>query len=144
MDYFEIAKSLEEKLAGILAERNLLHTFDHRHHPMTLTVTQNQAPDAQMEIFIGTDGPMSSQDSKLCFVFHLDALEIQTSNRLVIDDKMMGKIKGLAKKIEKAYKDAYFAFTINKLSFLVAQPDEKADADDAEAFEGFYDDEADE
>lgn len=142
MDYFEIAKSLEEKLAGILAERNLLHTFDHRHHPMTLTVTQNQAPDAQMEIFIGTDGPMSSQDSKLCFVFHLDALEIQTSNRLVIDDKMMGKIKGLAKKIEKAYKDAYFAYTINMIRDE-PQPDEETE-DDAEAFDGFYDDEADE
>lgn len=143
MDYFEIAKSLEEKLAGILAEWNLLHTFDHRHHPMTLTVTQNQAPDAQMEIFIGTDGPMSSQDSKLCFVFHLDALEIQTSNRLVIDDKMMGKIKGLAKKIEKAYKDAYFAYTINMIRDE-PQTEEEADADDAEAFDGFFDDEADE
>ena len=142
MDYFEIAKALEEKLAGVLAERNLLHTFDHRHHPMTLTVTQNQSPDAQMEIFIGTDGPMSSQDSKLCFVFHLDALEIQTSNRLVIDDKMRGKIKGLAKKIEKAYKDAYFAYTIN-MSHDEPQLDEEAE-DDAEAFDGFYDDEADE
>ena len=142
MDYFEIAKSLEEKLAGILAERNLLHTFDHRHHPMTLTVTQNQTPDAQMEIFIGTDGPLSSQDSKLCFVFHLDALEIQTSNRLVIDDKMMGKIKGLAKKIEKAYKDAYFAYTIN-MRHGEPEPDEEAE-DDAETFDGFFDDEAEE
>lgn len=143
MDYFEIAKSLEEKLAGVLAERNLLHTFDHRHHPMTLTVTQNQTPDAQMELFIGTDGPMSSQDSKLCFVFHLDALEIQTSNRLVIDDKMMGKIKGLAKKIEKSYKDAYFASTVHL--WQAAQERSEADVDDdTEAFDGFFDDEAEE
>lgn len=142
MDYYINARTYEDKLAKLLAENNLLHTLDHRHHPMTLTITQNQAPDAQMEIWATADGHTSSQDSVLRFIFGLDGMEIQTNSRFMMTDALMGKIKGLAKKIEKAYKDAYFASTVNHMQdYLddIRREDREADAA-MEDFDGFYDD----
>lgn len=142
MDFYINARSHEDKLAKLLAENNLLHTLDHHHHPMTLTITQNQAPDAQMEIWATADGHTSSQDSVLRFIFTLDGMEIQTNSRFMMSDALMGKIKGLAKKIEKAYKDAYFASTVTILPAMTHRADAAVTEDedvDAGDFVGFYD-----
>ena len=142
-DYFITVRSLENKLAELLAEKNLLHVTDHSRYPITLTVTQNQAPDAQMEIWATTDGSTSSRDSVLRFIFHLDDLEIQTSQRFVISDSLMNKIKGLAKKIHAAYVHAYFASTISTIRHIAdaaVTEDEDVDAGD---FAGFYEDSED-
>lgn len=144
-DYFTGVKTIEDKLAKVLAEENLLHVTDKSRYPITLTVTQNQAPDAQMEIWNTADGSTSSQDSVLRFIFYLDGMEIQTLNRLVLPDTLMTKIKGLAKKIHAAYVHAYFAATVEQMqSFLrdVRREDLEADAA-SEDFDGFYDDDDD-
>ena len=143
MNYFVIAKELEEKLADILADRKLLHTLDTKHYPITLTITQNQTPDAQMELLCMNDGSRSSQDSILRFVFDLEGLDVHTHNRFVVDDAFMTKIKGMAKKIHYAYLQAYFADTIELVNSGLLRTDEptNVEPDDAEAFEGFYDDE---
>lgn len=145
-DYFTGVRTLEDKLAELLAEKNLLHTTKTSSYPITLTVTQNQAEDAQMAIWASADGSTSSQDSVLRFIFNLDGMEIQTNSRLVMSDTLMGKIKGLAKKIHAAYVHAYFASTVDQMqSFLsgIRREDMQADAA-SEDFDGFYDDAEDE
>ena len=140
-DYFNGVRVLEDKLAEMLAEKNLLHVMDKTKYPITLTVTQNQAPDAQMEIFDTTDGSLSSKDSVLRFVFHLDGIEIQTNSRLVITDQLMNKIKGQAKKIHAAYVHAFFASTIGMVRPAeTAEDTDDYDEDEADDFDGFYDD----
>lgn len=140
MDYFITTRSLEDKLAEMLAEKNLLHVMDKSRYPITLTVTQNQAPDAQMAIFDTTDGRMSSSDSVLRFIFNLDGIEINTNSRLVIDDKFMNKIKNQAKKIHAAFVHAWFATNISALRLNMPDFAEERDAEDAGSFDGFYDD----
>ena len=144
-DYFIGVRALEDKLAEVLAEKNLLHVTDHSKYPITLTVTQNQSSDAQMEIWANADGSTSSQDSVLRFIFNLDGIEIQTNSRLVISDALMSKIKRLAKKIHEAYVHAYFANTISMLrndkTDDAADEEEVEDgAEDTAVFDDFYGD----
>lgn len=144
-DYFIGVRALEDKLAEVLAEKNLLHVTDHSKFPITLTVTQNQASDAQMEIWANADGSTSSQDSVLRFIFNLDGIEIQTSSRLVISDAFMNKIKGLAKKIHAAYVHAYFASTVSilrtaKNENAVDDEDVEDGAEETAVFDDFYSD----
>lgn len=134
MNYFAIANELEDKLAEMLGEKNLLHVMDKSKYPITLTITQNQAPDAQMELFQTTDGSRSSQDSVLRLVFHLDRLEIQTNSRLVIDEKLMNKIKNQAKKIHAAHVHAYFANMVSLMRSAEAETEEEDDS----TFDDFY------
>ena len=141
-DYFVGVRALEDKLTETLAEKNLLYVLDHSRYPITLTVTQNQTADAQMEIWANANGSTSAQDSALRFIFHLEGLEINTSSRFVISDAFMNKIKGLAKKIHAAYVHAYFAGTVDQMkSYMtgIRREDMEADAAD-EKFGGFYDD----
>lgn len=144
-DYFIGVRALEDKLAELLAEKNLLHVTDKSRYPITLTVTQNQAADAQMEIWANADGHTSSQDSVLRFIFNLDGMEIQTNSRLVMSDTLMSKIKGLAKKIHAAYVHAYFASTVDQMqAFRTDIRREDMEADVAtEDFDGFYNDDDD-
>jgi hypothetical protein len=86
----------------------MVYTFKTSEYPITLTVSRNASPSAQMAFFSMNDGA-SSADAKLQFIFKLDALEIRTDNRLVIPDTLMTKIKGQAKKIHHAFLEGYFA-----------------------------------
>lgn len=155
MDFYSNVRSLETKLADALVEHNLLHKLKTERYPITLTVTQNQTPEAQMELFSTNDGSISSSDAVLQFTFKLDALEIRTDNRFVISDALMNKVKGLAKKIYAAYTAAYFAEQRNPEKLKLYGDTEATDADadlDTEedtggtAFEGFLigDEEAEE
>lgn len=137
-NYYTSANALEDKLAEILAEKNLLHVMDKSRYPITLTVTQNQSPEAQMELFYTTDGSMSSRDSILRLVFDIDGLEIQTNNRLVIDEKFMNKIKNQAKKIHAAYVHAFFASTISSLRTVKEEKKVENETADNSQFAGFY------
>lgn len=144
MDIYANVNKLGDKLAETLAEHNLLHTFDTNKYPITLTVRQNQAPDAQMALYSTTDGNISSQDAVLRLIFKLDKLEIQTDNRLVISDDLMNKIKNTGKKMRDAYCQAYFAERRNPDHMkLYGDPDaveaDYEDDEEDEAFAGFYD-----
>ena len=113
MDYFANVRTLEDKLAATLDNNGLLHNMNRNKYPITVTITQNKAPDAQLEMFAATDGGISSRDSVLRFIFKLEGLEIQTSDRLVISDALMNKVKNQVKKVHAAYVHAYFAATAN-------------------------------
>lgn len=149
MDFYSNVRALETKLADALVEHNLLHKLKTESYPITMTVTQNQTPAAQMELYSTTDGSVSSNDAVLKFTFKLDTLEIRTDNRFVISDALMNKIKGLAKKIYAAYTAAYFAEQRNPEKLKLYGDTEATDADadldtedefEGAAFEGFLDD----
>lgn len=139
-NYYTGVRILEDKLAEVLAENSLLHVMDKNKYPITLTVTQNQAPDVQMALYDTTDASMSSQDSVLRFIFKLEGLEIQTNSRLVIDEKLMNKIKGHAKKIHAAYVHAFFATNISSFR---TNADDDLEADEDEDLDDELDDDED-
>ena len=165
MDFYTNVKEIESKMGKKLAKNNLLYEFQTKRYPITLTIKQDRSPDAQMEIFDTTDGAVSSCDAVLRFIFKLDRLEVQTDSRLVIDDDLLGKIKGFAKKLHAAHTAAYYAERRNPEALrLYGDPDgfttentgkdapeeptedvaEEDAAEDTEGdFSGFYD-EADE
>lgn len=134
---------LENKLAETLAENHLVHTFRTRSYPVVLIISQDVSPEAQIAIFEDADSSISSRDAKLRLIFELDGLKIQTDSRLVISDALMNKIKGLAKKLNSAYKEAFFADRIG-MTESVSTPVEPADDGDGEddassEFDGFFD-----
>lgn len=134
---------LENKLAETLAENHLVHTFRTRSYPVVLIISQDVSPEAQIAIFEDADSSISSRDAKLRPIFELDGLKIQTDSRLVISDALMNKIKGLAKKLNSAYKEAFFADRIG-MAESVSTPVEPADDGDGEddassEFDGFFD-----
>lgn len=142
MDYFINARTLGDKLASILADKSLLHVLETNRYPITLTIRQNQAPDAQMALYDTSDSTVSSQDSVIQFIFNLDGLKVQTDSRVIIEDAFLSKIKGLAKKIHYAYLQAYFANTVAALPQTDEDPEDEYLEEDN--FDGFYEDLEDE
>ena len=109
MNFYLNAAEMEKKLAKALEARNLLYTFCTDTYPITLTITQNRTPEAQMQMFDNNDGPVSSCDAVLRFVFDLDGVVIHTNERLVIPADVLNKIKGMAVKLFHAYIEGYYA-----------------------------------
>lgn len=146
MSYYGNLATLEGKLAKILNDEGMVYTFKTSEYPITLTVSRNASPSAQMAFFSMNDGA-SSADAKLQFIFKLDALEIRTDNRLVIPDTLMTKIKGQAKKIHHAFLEGFFAehITDGQCSTpSTAAPTYTAPpADAVDEFADFFDDDTD-
>lgn len=106
--YYANLVSLENKLGETLNNEGMVFTLKTDRYPITLTISPNASPAAQMELFSMNDGS-SSTDALMQFIFKLDALEIRTDNRFVISDALMSKIKGQAKKIHHAFLEGFFA-----------------------------------
>ena len=143
MKYYENLATLENKLAKILNDEGMVFTFKTSQYPITLTVSRDASPSAQMAFYSMNDGA-SSADEKLQFIFKLDALEIRTDNRLVIPDTLMTKIKGQAKKIHHAFLEGFFAEHIadgQRSAPTPAAPTYTAPpADEVDEFAEFFDD----
>ena len=134
MDYFINYKSHETKLAELLTEHGLVHTFRTGAFPITLTISHNAAPEEQMSMLLA-EGSNSSPDAKLVLIMDLDgSIEVNTYERLVISDKLFSKIKTLAKKMKDSYCYAHFADTINSNRII-----QNMAADDTR-FDDFYTD----
>lgn len=146
MKYYANLATLEDKLAKILNDEGMVYTFKTSEYPITLTVSRNASPSAQMAFFSMNDGA-SSTDAKLQFIFRLDGLEIRTYNRFSIPDALMSKIKGQVKKIHHAFLEGFFAehITDGQCSTLsTAAPTYTAPpADAVDEFADFFDDDAD-
>lgn len=143
MNAYANVSLIENKLDELLSENHLVHTFRTSSYPVVLTISQDASPEAQVTLFESTDGSVSSRDAKLRLIFELDGLKIQTSSRLVLADALMNKIKGLARKLNSAYKEAFFADRIGVVED-VNPPGEPADDGDDEnttsgEFDGFFD-----
>lgn len=154
MKAFDTYAGIDAKLSQLLAAEMLVHTFDTRRYPLTLTIRPDKDPEAQMCMLAADDGACSA-DASLVFLMSADRMQMRISGRIYIDDALMTKIKGLAKKLCTAYLFGYFAerFTANGDDINYSgNPDKDAAAsDDKEEapsqpeeggeFEGFFDDE---
>lgn len=142
MGIYTNVEKLEDKLSEILARNNLLFKLQTDKYPITLTVSQNQDVGAQMELYSNADGSVSSMDSVLRLIYKLDAVEVQTSGRLVISEDLMARIKSTGKKLYNAYLQAFFAEQRGANSKNT--PDPSSDNNDVEEedtdFDEFYED----
>lgn len=141
MDYFTLERKLEDKLAETLAHEGLLHRLNTSREPITLTIYPNAAPDAQMELYATRDDSISSPDASLQLIFEQGGLRIQTNERLVLADSLLGKIKGIAKKIHYAYVHAEFAASRAGNTYTAPCTADEPPADDDGDFGEFYDEE---
>ena len=133
MSYYDNAKEFRSKIETVLLEEGKVLTIRDNQYPITLIISQNQSPAAQMDLLADSDSGVSSKDSAIRIIFDLDGLMIHTDNRVVISDAAMTKLKGLAKKWHAAYTHAYFADSIRqKLLMDDAEPDCDNSADDAD------------
>ena len=102
-------KEAENKLEKLLAENSLVHTFSTASYPIYLSVSQNAAPQAQMELYNTAPAEgVSSNDATLRFIFVDGEIMVRTDNRLIISDDLMGKIKGCVKKMHYLFLQEYF------------------------------------
>lgn len=144
MNYFEKFDAQEAKLANILDANGLLHSFNTDDYPMRLTITQNQAPDAQMALYEQETDGFSSRDAKLVLTFPVGEIGVQVYGRLIISDALMGKIKNHAKKMRDLWLQANFATSLLPERQRL-DDDTEPDCDEAEgennaAFEDFFGD----
>lgn len=149
MGYFDKFDAQEAKLENTLSDKYLLHEFRADRYPMTLTITQNQAPDSQMALYENDVDGVSSQDAKLVLTFPVGEIGVRVYGRLIIPDALLSKIKNIGKKMRDLYLQADYARRMELAGRCTSNPDagtvesDDGDEDDApgddEAFAGFYD-----
>ena len=108
MTFFEEAERLREKLDNLLAEDDMVLSI-HETYPLTLVISRNQAPEAQLTFLSAAEGNESAPDFSLRFIFRVEGLEVHTDKRMRMTDDQLTKIKSLAKKWHTAYTHAFFA-----------------------------------
>lgn len=140
MGYFDKFEAQENKLAELLADENLLHVFRTDCYPLSLTVSQNQAPDAQMSLYAQSDDAVSSRDAKLVLTFPVGEIGVYVYGRLVISDALMNKIKNHGKKMRDLWLQANHATNYLPERRPVNYDAEPVGCADAACFDGFYED----
>jgi hypothetical protein len=125
MNYFEKFEAQEQKLENILEDKCLLHKFRTDTYPMTLTISQNQTPDAQMALYNEQGDGVSSQDAKLVLTFPVGEIGVRVyGSRLVIPDTLLGKIKNCGKKMRDLWLQGDHA---RRMEVFNKQPDDDGD-----------------
>ena len=109
MNYFEKFEAQEQKLENILEDKGLLHKFNTGFYPMTLTISQNQDPGAQMELYSNETDGVSSKDAKLVLTFPVGEIGVRVYGRLIIPDALLGKIKNCGKKMRDLWLQGDYA-----------------------------------
>lgn len=149
-NYFADFNSIDDKLVELLDDNQLVRKFNTDGYPITLTITPNVSPEAQMTMFAMAEDGASSRDAKLVFSFPVGEIGIRIVGRLIMSDALMNKIKGLAKKMHYLYLQAQFAMLneqgvafprVTPLNDEEDEPEDREDtAADADEFGEFFDD----
>lgn len=131
MNFYDNAAAVRSKIEDALADKNLVLSIRET-YPITMIISQSQAPEDQLSLLGGDDDDSSSVDASLRFVFDVDGLRIRTSNRLVITDAFMTKLRGLAKKWHTAFCHAFFAerCLAEKARIIIVEDAEATEAED--------------
>ena len=140
-NYFSDFNAIDNKLVKLLDEHQLVRRFNTDSYPITLTISQNVSPEAQMTMYSVAEDGVSSRDAKLVISFPVGDVGIKTSGRLIITDKLMSKIKGLGKTLHYLFLQGYFAMQNEQGGFTRVQPIEPVDDEDTEPdeFADFFD-----
>lgn len=128
MKFYDVYASELLKLEKLLAEERMVCTFHDSSYPISLTISPDASPEAQMELFALADDGATSRDARLTFTFPVGDIGMKISGRLIIPEALLNKIKGAAKKIHKAYLEGFFAERMSKPKEETASPDPDAPA----------------
>lgn len=109
MNYFDKFDAMDAKLENTLADKYLLHKFSADSYPMSLTITQNQTPDAQMALYEQDEDGVSSRDARLVLTFPVGEIGVRVYGRLIIPDALLSKIKNFGKKMRDLYLQGDYA-----------------------------------
>lgn len=109
MNYFDKFDAMDAKLENTLADKYLLHKFSADSYPMSLTITQNQTPDAQMSLYEQNEDGVSSHDARLVLTFPVGEIGVRVYGRLIIPDALLSKIKNYGKKMRDLYLQGDYA-----------------------------------
>ena len=139
MDYFKDFNTQMNKLNDLLAENNLICKFNANSYPMTLTISQDQSLEAQMELYSVEENGVSSKDAKLVLTFPVSEIGVRIYGRFIITDSLMTKIKGHGKKLRDLYLQSYFAMRMNNTE-REAEPEEFIEEPDTAEFDEFFED----
>lgn len=138
MNYFDKFDAMDAKLENTLADKYLLHKFSADSYPMSLTITQNQTPDAQMALYEQDEDGVSSQDAKLVLTFPVGEIGMRIYGRLIIPDALLSKIKNCGKKMRDLYLQADYASRMERAGrSQVSDKDCKYERDDSDVDEPF-------
>ena len=156
-NYFTDFNIIDGKLVELLEDHQLIRKFNTDSYPITLTITPNTSPEAQMTMYSMAEDGASSRDAKLVFSFPVGEIGIRIVGRLIMSDALMNKIKGLAKKMHYLYLQAQFAMlneqgvAFPRVAPIEDEEDEPEDCEhaaadvggdpDADEFGEFFDDE---
>lgn len=143
MSSYPIAEQHLKKLEKALKEEDMVLSVRET-YPLTLIISRNQAPEAQMSFLDMTNGEDSSPDFSLRFIFFLNGLVIQTNKRVRMSADFINKLKGLAKKWHVDYTHGFFAEKMMEMERLNAPKLETlaetaAEETTADAFAEFMD-----
>lgn len=135
MNYFEKFNAQKEKLDNLMDEHHLLAKFNTTSYPISLYVTQNQAPGAQMALYEQAEDGVSSRDSQLVLTFPVGEIGVRIHGRLIMPDTLLNKIKNCGKKMRDLWQQAEFASRMACLG-AVSPEGPEATEDDEEENEG--------
>ena len=138
-NYFTDFNVIDDKLVKLLNEHQLVRSFNTDTYPITLTISPDISPEAQMTMYSVAEDGASSRDSKLIFSFPVGDIGVKVSGRLVITDKLLGKIKGLGKTLHYLFLQAHFAMMAEQRVFPRVQalePEEDAEESDEPVDDG--------
>ena len=130
MNRFDSFNAQLGKFQSFLAENELVGEFKTTNYPISLSISQEQTEQGQIEMFdTETDG-VSSKDAKLVLTFPIEGIGVHIYGRLVITDALMNKIKSHGKKLRDLYLQAFFA------TFKESAPEpDRNDENSSEEFE---------
>lgn len=133
-NYFADFNIADAKLVELLNDNQLVRRFNPDRYPITLTISPDVSPEAQMTMYSMAEDGASSRDAKLVFSFPVGEIGIRIVGRLIMSDALMNKIKGLAKKMHYLYLQGQFAMLSENMTFprVVPLEDEEDEPEDCE------------
>ena len=145
-NYFEKFEAAETKMINLMEANGLLHTFNTKTFPITMTIQPNNTPDAQMAMFEEATDGVSSQDAKLVLQFLVGEIVVRVYGRLIISDALMGKIKNQSKKMRDLWLQADFAARMEQAGYVspsgMKEPENGGSGPEEADFKEFFEDEA--
>lgn len=145
-NYFSDFNAVDNKLVELLEDNQLIRRFNTDRYPITLTISPNVSPEAQMVMYAAEDGAFS-RDARLTLSFPVGEIGVKVIGDLSISDALLNKIKGFAKKMHYLWLQGEYALQNEANRFSRVQPlpaDEEDDPDEDEdtmpnEFAGFFD-----
>lgn len=116
-------RELEQKLAGLLAENDLIYAID-TNDPITITIASSSEDTERISMLETQDNGIFGRGAKVVFVFENGEVSVRTTGKAILPEKTLDKIKGLVKKIHYAYLQWFFLDTTSQWGTAMQRAEE--------------------